>query len=216
MSKNVQMRSGDYEREKSSRRLFQEYSEAFTVAIILAILIRTFLFQAFEIPSGSMEPTLRVGDQILVSRFIYGVRIPFTDKRWPKFREPRRGDVIVFVYPVDRSKDFITRVIGVGGDTVQIIDKRIIINGVEVADSHAHFYSSVIFPAFESPRDNFGPIKVPHDRLFVMGDNRDNSYDSRFWGFVPVRDVLGEALIIYWSSRNIIDVRWSRFLKVIH
>lgn len=216
MSKDIQMGSGGHELEKSSRRLFQEYLEAFVVALILAILVRAFLFQAFEIPSGSMEPTLRVGDHILVNKFIYGVRIPFTDQKWPRLREPRRGDVIVFVYPVDRSKDFIKRVVGVGEDTVEIIDKRLIINGMEVADPHAHFYSGVIYPGYENPRDNMGPIKVPHGSLFVMGDNRDNSYDSRFWGFVPLRDVLGEALIIYWSSRNIIDVRWNRILKVVH
>jgi signal peptidase I len=209
------MRSDGHEIEKSSRRTFQEYSEAFVVALILAILVRAFLIQAFEIPSGSMEPTLLVGDHILVSKFIYGVRIPFTDKRWPRFREPRRGDVIVFVYPVDRSKDFIKRVIAVGGDTVQIVDKKLMVNGVEVADTHARFDSNAIYPGYENPRDNLGPIKVPRDRLFVMGDNRDHSYDSRFWGFVPLRDVVGEALIIYWSSRNIIDVRFDRILNVI-
>ena len=209
------MGCGGYEIEKSSRRSFQEYSEAFAVALILAILVRAFSFQAFEIPSGSMEPTLLVGDHILVNKFIYGVRIPFTDKRWPMLREPRRGDVIVFVYPVDRSKDFIKRVVAVGGDTVEIIDKKVIINGMEVADSHAHFYSNAIYPRYENPRDNMGPIKVPHDRLFVMGDNRDHSYDSRFWGFVPLRNVVGEAFIIYWSSRNIINVRWNRTFKVI-
>lgn len=123
--------------KKSSQRLFQEYSEAFVVAVILATLVRAFLFQAFEIPSGSMEPTLLVGDHILVNKFIYGVRIPFTDKRSPKIREPRRQDVIVFVYPVDRSKDFIKRVIAVGGDTVEIRDKKVFINGRVTADPHA-------------------------------------------------------------------------------
>jgi signal peptidase I len=209
------MNSGGHEIKNSSRRSFQEYSEAFVVALILAILVRAFLFQAFEIPSGSMEPTLLVGDHILVNKFIYGVRIPFTDKRWPMFREPRRGDVIVFVYPVDRSKDFIKRVIGVGGDTVQIVDKKVFINGVEVPDPHGHFSSNVIFPGYENPRDNMGPIKVPHGSLFMMGDNRDYSYDSRFWGFVPLRDVVGEALIIYWSSHNIINVRLNRIFKLI-
>jgi signal peptidase I len=202
-------------RQRSHRRSFQEYSEAFVVALIATTLIRAFFFQAFEIPSGSMEPTLLVGDHILVNKFIYGIRIPFTGKRWPRFRKPRRGDVVVFVYPVDRSKDFIKRVIGASGDTVEIRNKTIFINGREVEDPHAHFYSNVIYPGDEVPRDNMGPIKVPDGALFVMGDNRDNSYDSRFWGFVPVRDVVGEALIIYWSSRNIIDVRLNRFLKVI-
>jgi signal peptidase I len=209
------MRSGSHEIGKSSRWLYQEYSEAFVVALILAILVRAFLFQAFEIPSGSMEPTLLVGDHILVNKFIYGVRIPFTDKRWPMLREPRRGDVIVFVYPVDRSKDFIKRVVGVGGDTVQIIDKKVFINGKEAPDTHDRFSSNVIYPAYENPRDNMGPIEVPHGSLFMMGDNRDYSYDSRFWGFVPLRDVVGEALIIYWSSRNITSVRLNRIFKLI-
>lgn len=209
------VRDREVKREKSHRRSFQEYSEAFVVAIIAATLIRAFLFQAFEIPSGSMEPTLIVGDHIIVNKFIYGIRIPFTDKRWPEFRKPRRGDVIVFVYPVDRSKDFIKRVIGVGGDTVAIRDKRVIINGVEIPDPHAHFYSNLIYPGNEVPRDNMGPIRVPQGDLFVMGDNRDNSYDSRFWGFVPLRNVVGEACIIYFSARSLTEIQWGRFLKPI-
>ncbi len=200
--------------KRSSRGSFQEYSEAFAIALIMAILIRGFLFQAFEIPSGSMEPTLLIGDHILVNKFIYGVRIPFTNKRWPEFREPRRGDVVVFVYPVDRSKDFIKRVIAVGGETVEIRDRKILINGQVVDDPHAHFSRNVMSPGYGAPGDNMSPVKVPEGFLFVMGDNRDNSYDSRFWGFVPVRDVRGEAFIIYWSSHNIFDVH--RLLKVIY
>lgn len=185
------------------------------VALIAATLIRALFFQAFEIPSGSMEPTLLVGDHILVNKFLYGIRIPFTDKRWPQFRKPSRGDVVVFVYPVDRSKDFIKRVIGVSGDTVEIINKTVFINGREVEDPHAHFYSNVIYPGDEVPRDNMGPIKVSDGALFVMGDNRDNSYDSRFWGFVPLRDVLGEAFVIYFSFRGLGEIRWTRFFKLI-
>jgi signal peptidase I len=202
--------------QKASRRRFQEYSEAFVVAIILATLLRAILVQAFEIPSGSMEPTLRVGDHILVNKLIYGVRIPFTDKRWPIFREPSRGDVIVFVYPVDRSKDFIKRVIAVGGDTLEIRDRKVLINGRVTADPHAYFSSDVVYPGDAGPRDNMKPIEVPKGFLFVMGDNRDNSYDSRFWGFVSLRDVVGDAFIIYYSSRGILDVHWNRFFKLIH
>ncbi|MGO9119585.1 MAG: signal peptidase I [Desulfomonilaceae bacterium] len=200
--------------KKPSRISFQEYSEAFVAALVLATLIRGFFFQAFEIPSGSMEPTLLVGDHILVNKFIYGVRIPFTNKRWPEFREPSRGDVVVFVYPVDRSKDFIKRVVAVGGDTVEIRDNKVLINGEATKDPHAHFHSEGVYPGHVIPGDNRKPIEVPKGFLFVMGDNRNNSYDSRFWGFVPLRDVLGEALIIYWSSHNFIDL--YRFLKVIH
>jgi signal peptidase I len=202
--------------EKSSRRIFQEYSEAFAVALILAILVRGFVVQAFEIPSGSMEPTLLVGDHILVNKFIYGWRIPFVGKRWPEIREPRRGDVIVFVYPVDRSKDFIKRVIAVGGDTVEIRDKRVLINGRVTKDPHAYFSSDKVYPGGALPRDNMNPIKVPKGFLFMMGDNRDNSYDSRFWGFVPLRDVVGEAFIIYYSSQGITGVQWHRFFRLIH
>lgn len=208
-------RSDTRNREKAYRRLFQEYSEAFVIAAIAAILIRALLIQAFEIPSGSMEPTLLVGDHILVNKLVYGIRIPFTDKRWPEFRKPRRGDVIVFVYPVDRSKDFIKRVIATGGETVEIKDKKIFVDGKEIPDPNAHFSSNVIYSGDVVPRDNMGPVKVPHGALFVMGDNRDDSYDSRFWGFVPVYDVLGEALGIYYSSRNFGELRWNRFFKTI-
>ncbi len=202
--------------QKSSRTLFQEYSEALAVAIILATLVRAFFFQAFALPAGSMVPTLLVGDHILVNKLVYGIRIPFTDKRWPEIRPPRRGDVIVFVYPVDRSKDFIKRVIAVGGAILEIRDKKVFVNGRETTDPHAYFSSDMVYPGGEIPRDNMGPIKVPEGFLFVMGDNRDNSYDSRFWGFVSLRDVVGEAFIIYYSSRNITDVDWNRFFKVIH
>ncbi len=200
--------------KKSSRRSFQEYSEAFVAALVMAILIRGFFFQAFEIPSGSMEPTLLIGDHILVNKFIYGIRIPFTNKRWPAFGEPSRGNVVVFVYPVDRSKDFIKRVVAVGGDTVEIREKKVLINGEVIKDPHAYFQSDMFYPGHVLPGDNMAQIEVPKGFLFVMGDNRDNSYDSRFWGLVPLRDVLGEALIIYWSSHNIIDVH--RIFNVIH
>jgi signal peptidase I len=200
--------------KKSSRRSFQEYSEAFAAALVMAILIRGFFFQAFEIPSGSMEPTLLIGDHILVNKFIYGVRIPFTNERWPEFREPSRGDVVVFVYPLDRSKDFIKRVVAVGGDTVEIRDKKVLINGEIIKDPHASFQSDKFYLGHVLPGDNMKPIEVPKGFLFVMGDNRNNSYDSRFWGFVPLRDVVGEASIIYWSSHNFIDVH--RILKIIH
>ena len=198
--------------KKSGRRVLQEYSEALVVAIILATLIRAILFQAFEIPSGSMEPTLLIGDHILVNKLVYGVRIPFVGARWPELSKPQRQDVIVFIYPMDRTKDFIKRVIGIGGDTVEIIDKQVYINGTPIEDPHAYF--SV--PGSANPGDNMGPVRVPPNALFVMGDNRDHSYDSRFWGFVPVRDVVGKAFIIYFSSRNLAHIRWNRFFKIIH
>jgi signal peptidase I len=198
---------------KSQRTLLQEYTEALVVAIILAILIRALFVQAFKIPSGSMEPTLLIGDHILVNKLVYGVRVPFTDKRWPTIFKPERGDVIVFVYPEDRTKDFIKRVVAVGGDTVEIRNKRLYVNGQESPMPQARFYSNVMMPGDISPRDNLAPTKVPDDFLFVLGDNRDFSHDSRFWGFVPVEDVKGKAFMIYYSSQDFPDVRWGRILN---
>lgn len=202
--------------KKPQRRVFQEYSEALAVAVILAILIRALFIQAFKIPSGSMIPTLLIGDHILVNKLIYGIRIPFTKERWPKLRNPRRGDVVVFVYPEDRTKDFIKRVVGVGGDTVEIRNKVVYINGKPIPSSHARFADNDVQPAARSPRDNMPPFKVPKDHLFVMGDNRDRSLDSRFWGFVPVEDVKGEAFLIYYSGGNYSGIRWNRLFKVIY
>lgn len=213
--KGKQKEENPPEIKKSQRRVFQEYSEALAVAIILAILIRALFIQAFKIPSGSMIPTLLIGDHILVNKLIYGIRIPFTEERWPAFRDPRRGDVIVFVYPEDRTKDFIKRVVGVGGDTVEIKNKVVFINGKPVPSSHARFYSNNIIPGNLSPRDNMQPTKVPKDYLFTMGDNRDYSHDSRFWGFVPVEDVKGEAFLIYYSGENLSGIRWNRLFKII-
>jgi signal peptidase I len=201
---------------KSQRTVFQEYSEALVVAVILAIIIRAFFFQAFKIPSSSMEPTLLVGDHILVSKFIYGVRIPFTDKRWPRFTSPSRGDVIVFIYPADRTKDFIKRVVGTGGDTIEIRNKNVIVNGKEIPEPYAHHFDNRVFPGGTNPRDNMGPVTVPKGHLFVMGDNRDFSHDSRFWRFVPVEDVKGEAFLIYYSARHFPLIRWGRLFRIIH
>jgi signal peptidase I len=195
----------------------QEYAEAIIIAILIALFIRTFIVQAFKIPSGSMKPTLLVGDHILVNKFIYGVKIPFVRKTLIPIGNPERGDVIVFIYPEDRSKDFIKRVIAVGGDTVEIHNKKILLNGKPLEDSHGVNVDSVIFPASIQPRDNFGPVKVPKGTLFVMGDNRDQSYDSRFWGFVDLKDVMGKAFIIYWSwNSSDTWVRWDRLGMLIH
>jgi signal peptidase I len=201
--------------EKSQRTIFQEYSEAFVVAIVLAILIRALLVQAFKIPSGSMETTLLIGDHILVNKLVYGIRIPFTEARFPKFTQPRRGDVIVFVYPEDRTKDFIKRVVAVGGDTVEIRNKKVFINGKEVTETHAHFRDSNVWPGDKGPRDNLPQLKVPEGHLFVMGDNRDFSHDSRFWGFVPIDDVKGEAFLIYYSAQDLSSIRFGRFFNII-
>ena len=187
---------------------FREYAEAAAIAVLLALFIRTFVVQAFKIPSGSMEPTLLVGDHILVNKFVYGVKIPFVRSTLVPIGEPDRGDVIVFIYPVDKSKDFIKRVIGLPGDTIRIEGRRIVINGKPYEDTHGFYTTSSRGGTPERP--NFGPVTVPKDSYFVLGDNRDQSYDSRFWGFVPEESIKGKAFIIYWSWPH-----WKRFLHLI-
>lgn len=189
----------------------QEYIEAIIIALLIAVFIRTFIIQAFKIPSRSMVPTLLVGDHLLVNKFIYGIKIPYLRKTIIPVTDPRRGDIIVFIYPNDRSKDFIKRVIGIGGDTIEIKNKKIFINGKEYTDTHGIYSDSVIYPGSIQPRDNFGPVTVPPESLFVMGDNRDESADSRYWGFVDLKDVEGKAFIIYWSwNREDQNLRWKR------
>ncbi|MDA8173109.1 MAG: signal peptidase I [Nitrospiraceae bacterium] len=185
---------------KSARRVFWEYLEAILTALVLALIIRAYVVQAFKIPSGSMKPTLVVGDHLLVNKFLYGTVIPFTHKRVLVIRPPERGDVIVFKFPKDPSRDFIKRVIGVPGDIVFERDKVVYINGKRTNDSFTQHVEPGDMPASSGdPRDNFGPVRVPQGEFFVMGDNRDRSYDSRYWGFVPYDDIQGKAFIIYWS-----------------
>jgi len=203
----------------SAKSVIREYAEALTVAILLALVIRTFVVQAFKIPSSSMEPTLQIGDHILVNKFIYGVRLPYISGRLLPFTTPQRGDVIVFIYPEDTSKDFIKRVVAVGGDTIEVKNKKVFVNGQAVEDPHA-FYAEADKP-YREKRDNMKPTEVPEGRLFVMGDNRDRSYDSRFWGFVDVNEVKGKAFIIYFSWDSTATsplhwIRWDRIGDLIH
>ena len=196
--------------EPQQKSTFREYAEALFVAVLLALFIRTFIVQAFKIPSGSMLPTLQIGDHILVSKLRYGIRVPFVGQI-VKFADPRRGDIIVFVYPVDPKKDFIKRVVAAPGDQVEVRHKRIFVNDEEVDDPWGHFVDGPGTNSKLTPRDNFGPVEVPEDKIFVMGDNRDRSYDSRFWGFVPLDEVKGKAFLIYWSWDGIDRwVRWER------
>jgi len=198
------------------KSIIREYIEAILIAMILAFGIRTFVIQAFKIPSGSMIPTLLVGDHILVNKFIYGTRIPFTDIILFPLREPKRGDVIVFKYPENPKIDFIKRIIGEPGEKVEIRNKKIYINDVPIEDPWGRYERSRILPKNFSNRDNFGPVIVPKDSYFVLGDNRDNSKDSRFWGFVNRKEILGKAILIYWSwngKEN--SVRWRRLGKLI-
>jgi signal peptidase I len=193
------------------KSVFREYAEAAAIAIILALFIRTFVIQAFKIPSGSMIPTLLVGDHILVNKFIYGIKLPFVNKTMIPIRTPQRDDVIVFIYPQDQSKDFIKRVIGLPGEILKMVDRKIYIDGKPYDDEYGVFKDSQGQRMLTAAKSNFGPVSIPEGHLFVMGDNRDNSHDSRFWGFVPIESVRGKALIIYWSWPNL-----KRFLHVIN
>ncbi len=194
---------------KKRRSVVGEYAKSLFVAALIALFIRTFLIQSFLIPSGSMENTLAVGDRIFVNKFIYGTAIPFTDRTILKVRDPRRGDIIVFEYPLDRDKEFIKRVIGTPGDVIEIRNKQVYVNNVLCEDSHEIHRDQRMLPQAAAPRDNFGPVTVAKDSYFVMGDNRDNSYDSRFWGFVARDSIKGLAVIKFWSWDNdAFRVRW--------
>jgi signal peptidase I len=180
--------------------------------VLLALFIRTFVVQAFKIPSGSMIETLQIGDHILVNKFLYGIKIPFSHLHLFPIRAPRRLDVIVFKYPEDESKDFIKRVIGLPGDVVEVRNKTVYVNNEALVEPYAiHRDSMTLPPESRSPRDNLGPLIVPADSYFMMGDNRDQSLDSRFWGFVKRDKIKGKAFVIYWSWDGPHTwVRWSR------
>jgi signal peptidase I len=219
----------------NTKSIIREYAEALIIAIILALTIRVFVVQAFKIPSGSMIPTLLIGDHILVSKLAYGFQLPkdcefqvsfppvtcFSSTIVMDFDSPERGDVIVFRYPEDENKDFIKRVIGTPGDVIEIQNKTVLVNGEAFVDKD--FTQRVdpgIIDGRINPRDNFGPITVPADSYFVMGDNRDQSLDSRFWGFVKMDKIKGRAFLVYWSwngQGSWTDwVRWNRIGKSIN
>jgi signal peptidase I len=204
---------------KRTKSVIREYAEAIIIAVILALFIRTFVVQAFKIPSGSMIPTLKIGDHILVNKFIYGIHIPFTDDTVFAMTLPKRGDVIVFKYPEDETKDFIKRVIGMPGDTIMIEDKRVSVNGQALKEPYVIHQDPLTLPRGSQPRDYLGPIVVPEGDYFVMGDNRDQSLDSRYWGFVKTDKIEGRAFRIYWScdaKESLVclfdwrKVRWQR------
>jgi signal peptidase I len=195
------------------KSLVREYSEAIIVAVLLALVIRAFVVQAFTIPSGSMMDTLLVGDYILVNKFLFGPEIPFTDTHLPGLRAPARGDIIVFKYPNDESRDFIKRIVAVGGETVQVLDNRAFVNGQPLEEPYVRPGS---IPAAPSGHCGYlyscEPTVVPPDAYFVMGDNRDNSQDSRYWGFVKREKIRGKAFLIYWSWNG--DRHWLRWRRL--
>jgi signal peptidase I len=203
---------------KPKKSALRENIEAIIVAIVLALFIRTFVVQAFKIPSGSMLNTLLIGDHILVNKFIYGVRLPFAGTVLIPVTDPKHDDIVVFKFPEDRSKDFIKRVVGIEGDTIEIRNKKVYVNG-ELQENDFAIYLDPFVQYSEQNRDNLGPLKVPENSIFVMGDNRDYSYDSRFWGFVDLKDLKGKAFMIYWSwdssnTDSLMDyVRWDRIFQ---
>jgi len=206
---------------------WRESLESVTVAIAVALLLRSFVVEAFKIPSGSMIPTLAIGDQIFVNKYIYGMRVPFTSVRMVDFSVPKRGEVIVFICPQPPNDDYIKRVIGVPGDEISVTDGTVFINGEPVPhratgrmsfndrDQNGrwntfdaltfeetlgeHTYTVLQEPRAFGHQESFGPVIVPKGKLFMMGDNRDHSYDSRSWGFVPLSNVLGRSLFVWWS-----------------
>ncbi len=197
----------------TEKSIIREYVEAIIVALLLAFFIRTFVVQAFKIPSGSMIPTLLIGDHILVNKFGYGVKNPLNGDVWVAVGGPQRHDVIVFQYPQNPSLDFIKRVVGVAGDRIEIVQKKVLVNGEPCIEPNAVNLEADVLP---SPRDNMSPITVPPGSVFVMGDNRDNSHDSRFWGFVDLKAIKGKAFILYWSwDRENFMVRWKRLGNII-
>jgi signal peptidase I len=198
----------------------REYAESLIIAALIALFVRSFVVQAFKIPSSSMEPTLLIGDHLLVNRLSYVVKVPFTDIVVLHLGKPDRGDVVVFRYPEDRTKDFIKRVIAKEGDVVEIKDKVVYVNGKKADYPQAVFAEPTMIPGFIARRDNIPPLTVPKDSYFVMGDNRDRSLDSRFWGFVSYDDFVGRALIIYFSwdstSPDLLHyIRWTRIGRLI-
>ncbi len=186
-----------------------EYVEAIVVALAIAMFIRTFIVQPYTIPSGSMMNTLIKGDCVLVNKFVYGIKIPFTNEYLVNIGEPARGDIVVFEYPLDRSKDYIKRIVGLPGDTIAVHNKQLYVNGSRVDEP----YVIHIHPNVQLPQDNFGPITVPEGEYFMMGDNRDDSADSRVWGTVKRNLIVGKAWRLYWSWGSITDIRWDRIGK---
>jgi len=175
-----------------------EYVDSGFIAILLALVIRTLFIQAFKIPSGSMENTLLIGDHLLVNKCIYGTQIPWTDKRLLTIRDPKRGDIIVFKYPENPRRDFIKRCIGLPGDIVEVRNKTVYLNGQPQNEPYVTYRDLRVMAPEISPRDNYGPVTVPAGNYFMMGDNRDFSADSRFWGFLPKKLIRGKAWVIYW------------------
>jgi signal peptidase I len=226
-------------------RWFDSWMRSLGMALVLFLIIKTFFFEAFQIASGSMTRTLLTGDFLFVNKLLYGAQIPGTSARLPGFREPRRSDVIVFAYPRDPNQDYVKRVIGTPGDTVEMRNGRVRVNGAPLIEPYVQridpandvmnaefewqrpYYLTDSFQDrrdYHPSRDTWGPLVVPADKYFVLGDNRDDSSDSRYWGFVDATAVKGRTLLVYFSYDRdahdalpwLTDIRWSRLGSLIH
>ena len=186
---------------------FFEIVKVVVVALLIAIVIRSFVIQPYIIPSGSMLNTLQVGDRLFVTKFSYGVHLPFVEKEIFSLGEPKHGDIIVFPFPNNKSIDYIKRVEGVPGDVIEVRNKQLYRNGQPVYEDYAITNTDPYTVAW---RDNMKPLLVPPGKVFVMGDNRDHSEDSRKWGFVDKDTIHGRAAIIYWSSIDFVNIKWDR------
>ena len=226
-------------------RWFDSWMRSLGMALVLFLIIKTFFFEAFQIASGSMTRTLLTGDFLFVNKVVYGAQIPGTKARLPGLRNPRRGDVIVFAFPRDPRQDYVKRVIGTPRDTVQMRDGRVSVNGRRLEEPYVQridpgndvvnvdfewqrpYYlapSAEARRAYRPSRDTWGPLVVPAGKYFVLGDNRDDSSDSRYWGFVDASAVKGRTLLVYFSYDRdahdalpwLTDIRWSRLGSLIH
>jgi signal peptidase I len=202
--------------ERRRKSVVREYVEAIAIAILLALVIRTLIIQAFTIPSGSMKDTLLEGDYILVNKFLYGPEVPFTDYRLPGLRNPSRGDIIVFKYPQDEKRDFIKRIIGTPGDTVQVRGEQVLVNGQPLVEPYVRRVEGPLGdrgqPTYCGYAYGCEPTVVPPGSYFVMGDNRNNSQDGRYWGFVRKDKIKGKAFLIYWSWDG--EKHWLRWRRL--
>ncbi len=204
----------------SPKSLLREYFEALLIAVIFAVFARTYVIQAFKIPTGSMEENLLIGDHILVNKFVFGTVASRAERLLLPYQQLRRGDVVVFKFPEDPTRDFIKRCVGLPGDEIEIVDKELFVNGRKVDDSAYTFRTdprtyprSVFLHQGYRDRDNLEPVTIPADQFFFLGDNRDNSNDSRFWGPVPIDYIKGRAFIVYWSFESEGDFEtWPGYL----
>ena len=211
--------------ETFQKSTVREYFESIVIAVILALFVRTWVVQAFKIPTGSMENNLLIGDHLLVDKFVFAPTATALERALLPVRDIRRGDIVVFKFPNEPERDFIKRVIGLPGDTLELRAKKVYINGTPLDEPYVHFLTTASAFSEVTSTDvqvKYGPVTVPPDQYFVMGDNRDNSQDSRYWGFLPHGHVKGKALMIYWSYEGedigslFTKVRWERLLHQIH